>query len=170
MPLINVTVAPLAAGDPDLDAVHRIERVSLSPGAHSCVADQLEQAFTRAWVARDAASKTPLGFIVTWLVADELHVLDVATDPQFRRQGVGRALMNEAMEFARTHHVRLLLLEVRRHNRAAVQLYRTLGFTVSRLRSAYYDDGEDALEMTLVLDPETGDIVPGVDEVQLEEA
>ncbi len=170
MPLVNVTVDPLAAGDPDLDAVHRIERESLSSGGHSCVADQLEQPFTHAWVARDIGSRAPRGFIVTWLVADELHVLDVATDPQFRRQGVGRALMNEALHFAHAHAVRLMLLEVRRHNRPAVRLYRTLGFAVSRLRSSYYDDGEDALEMTLVLDPETGDIVPGVDEVQLEEA
>jgi len=63
-----------------------------------------------------------------------------------------------------------VLLEVRRSNQAAIRLYRSFGFSVAGLRRAYYSlDGEDALEMVLVLDPETGDIVPGQDEVRLEE-
>lgn len=166
----DIVVDRLTADAPDLDAVHAIERATLAPEGRTRVADQLGESYTYAWVARQKADGSPVGFIVTWLVADELHVLDVATDPARRRQGIGLRLMLQALEFARGHAVRLLLLEVRRRNTAAVMLYRKLGFAVLRLRKQYYDDGEDALEMTLVLDPETGDIVPGEDEVKLEEA
>jgi ribosomal-protein-alanine N-acetyltransferase len=168
MTTVDIVVERLSADDPDLALVERIERLSLASRDGAGVAEELRGPFTHAWVARHEA--VPRGFIVTWLVADELHVLDVAADPAFRRRGVGRALMARAIAFARQHGVRLVLLEVRRNNVPAVRLYRLLGFTVARLRSGYYDDGEDALEMVLVLDPETGDIVPGADEVQIEEA
>ena len=77
--------------------------------------------------------------------------------------------MLHAIGFAQTSHARLVLLEVRRRNIPAVRLYRALGFTVARVRRAYYDDGEDALEMNLMLDPNTGDIVPSVDEFPVDE-
>jgi len=167
-PLASV-IEPLRAGDPGLERVHDIERTSLDHDGGSCVGDQLDEPFTHAWVARDPVSLDPQGFILTWLVADELHVLDVATAPELRRCGVGRALMEQAIAFSRAHAAQLILLEVRRGNVPAVRLYRSLGFRITRLRSRYYQDDEDALEMALVFDPETGDIVPGVDEVQLEE-
>jgi len=168
-PPLPIRISVLSKGHPDLERVQDIERASL-PGPHRTgVADQLEQAFTHAWVAT-ADDGTPAGFLVTWLVADEVHVLDVASSPTARRMGVGRALMHQALEFARQNQARLIVLEVRRQNIPAVSLYRRLGFAIMRLRKGYYDDGEDALEMMLVLDPETGEIVPGQDEVELEDA
>jgi ribosomal-protein-alanine N-acetyltransferase len=107
---------------------------------------------------------------LTWLVADELHILNVATDPTYRRRGIGQALVERAIAFARERRVRLVLLEVRRSNLPAIRLYRSFGFCVLGIRRGYYgDNGEDAIEMGLVLDPETGDIVPSRDEVRLEE-
>ncbi len=102
-------------------------------------------------------------------MADELHVLHVATIGAARRRGVGRALMEEAARYARTSHVRLLLLEVRRSNHGAVALYRQLGFSIFGVRKGYYaDNGEDAVEMLLALDPTTGEALPGRDEIALE--
>jgi ribosomal-protein-alanine N-acetyltransferase len=172
VPSHPILVAPLARGDAALAAADAICR-EVFAGTDSnttSVSAELERPFAHAWVARIGSTGTPIGFAVAWLVADELHVLNVATAPAFRRLGAGRALMRGALGFARERAVRLVLLEVRRSNRAAIRLYRSLGFTIMGLRSRYYaDDGEDALEMVLVLDPKTGHIVPGRDELRLEE-
>jgi ribosomal-protein-alanine N-acetyltransferase len=63
--------------------------------------------------------------------------------------------------------VRLLVLEVRPTNRAAIHLYRRVGFAAIGFRRNYYGDGEDALDMHLELDPRTGAVIARDDEVTL---
>ena len=57
--------------------------------------------------------------------------------------------------------VRLVLLEVRRSNRAAIKLYRSLAFSAmwAFAPSTTPDTNEDAVEMALTLDPATGALV-----------
>jgi ribosomal-protein-alanine N-acetyltransferase len=78
--------------------------------------------------------------------------------------------MHTLIAHAVEHRSRLVLLEVRRTNRPAMRLYRSLGFTAIGVRRRYYGDGEDAIEMVLVLDPVTGTVQQGRDEVELAEA
>jgi ribosomal-protein-alanine N-acetyltransferase len=139
------------------------------------VAEELGRPWTRAWTARASADDGPghdeavAGFLVAWHVADELHVLNVATRPVLRRRGIARALMDEALVYARAARVRILLLEVRRSNRPAIKLYRRLGFTALGVRPRYYaDNDEDAVEMILALDPESGRPLPGRDEIRID--
>lgn len=129
------------------------------------IGNELAKPWTRAWLTR--AEGAPLGFLVAWHVADELHVLGVAVAEHVRREGLGRALMIQAQAYAARSAIRLVLLEVRRSNRAAIRLYRSLGFSAMGLRPGYYADREDAVEMMLVLDPETGEVVPSKDEIHL---
>jgi ribosomal-protein-alanine N-acetyltransferase len=109
-----------------------------------------------------------VAFIVAWHVADELHVLNIATRPDRRRRGIGRALMDTLLSYGQRCKVQHLLLEVRRSNRAAMTLYRGVGFFAMGVRARYYADDEDAVEMVLTLDPETGEIVRHTDEVRLD--
>jgi ribosomal-protein-alanine N-acetyltransferase len=75
------------------------------------------------------------------------------------------------LTYARAHAIRILLLEVRRSNRPAIKLYRKHGFTALGVRPGYYgDNGEDAIEMILGLDPATGAVIPSRDEIRLEGA
>ncbi len=124
------------------------------------------------WVARPqgdpGGDDPPRAFLSVWHVADELHVLNLVTHPAHRRRGLARALMNELLIYARGHAVRRLLLEVRRSNRAAIALYRSLSFAAVGVRVRYYRDDEDAVEMALALDPQ-GAVVPTADEVSLDE-
>jgi ribosomal-protein-alanine N-acetyltransferase len=142
---------------------------------------ELERPWSRTWVAREcrtlersdrADSNTdddvPVGYLLTWHVADELHVMNVATRPDRRRRGIARALMNEALAYARGRAIKHVLLEVRRSNAPAIALYRAFGFFAMGLRTRYYADDEDAVEMVLLLDPATGAIVAHEDEVRLE--
>jgi len=167
---LPVVIEVLLAADPDIDAIDAIGEESFSTSTRMNAREEISRPFTHAWVARLPARSgrgQPVGYVVTWHVADELHVLNVATSTQFRRRGVGKALMDVTLRYARERKVRLIVLEVRLGNQAAVQMYRSLGFFAIGLRPGYYaDNGEDALEMVLVFDPETGRVVPGRDEVR----
>jgi ribosomal-protein-alanine N-acetyltransferase len=132
--------------------------------------EQLRAEITRAWahlwVARDA-DRGVVAFVIAWHVADEIHVLNVATQAERRRQGIGRALMEHVVTYARGAGAKHVLLEVRRSNVAAIGLYRALGFFAMGVRTRYYQDDEDAIEMVLALDVDTGEIIPHGDEVRL---
>jgi ribosomal-protein-alanine N-acetyltransferase len=117
--------------------------------------DRLKEELARPWarvrVARDDSGRA-IGVLVAWLVADEVHVLDVAVHETRRREGIGRALLDDLASFARERGGRHVYLEVRRSNEPAINLYRHAGFTLHNVRKAYYPDGEDALEMALSLE------------------
>lgn len=129
------------------------------------VRGELARPWTRAWVVRERDEVA--GYLVTWHVADELHVMNVATGPAHRRRGIGRALMDAAVDYARSHRIQHVLLEVRRSNRPAIALYRGLGFFAMGIRARYYPDDEDAVEMVLLFDVATGQIRTQADEVRV---
>ncbi len=107
-------IARVLPGDEsELDALDDIARACFGEGGFS-VREELGRAWTRAWAARPAEGAPPASFLVAWHVADELHVLNIATTPELRRAGLARALMDEALAYAASERVRILLLEVRR--------------------------------------------------------
>src|SRR5574340_474372 len=84
----------------DLDRVVAIERDGFrNPWSR----DLLELELSHAWsstvlatIEGEGGREVVLGFIVFWLVHDEVHGLNIATALEARRRGVGRALMLEA--------------------------------------------------------------------------
>jgi len=100
------------------------------------------------------------GYLCWWLIAGEMEIQNVATDPGWQRRGIGRALVVQALAAGRAAGATRALLEVRVGNAGAIALYRSFGFTDSGIRKRYYADGEDALLMELDLCLEPG-IEPG---------
>ena len=93
---------------------------------------------------------TVIGFFAGWIIEDELHVNNVAAHQDFRRIGVGRSLMEAAMDEASSRGVSHVILEVRASNEAAQLLYKDLGFSfIGRRRDYYRLPTEDALVMKL---------------------
>ncbi len=89
---------------------------------------------------------TVVGFLMAWRVADQLHVLNIAADPRWRRQGIGTKLLREAARRGLGQGLVEVTLEVRRGNTAGRAFYRRHGFRESGVRARYYaDNGEDAL-------------------------
>jgi [ribosomal protein S18]-alanine N-acetyltransferase len=161
-----IAVAQLLPEAEDLDEVDAIALASFEDPQFSA-REELARPWTRCWVARDGVR--PLAFLIAWHVADELHVLNVATLPSARRRRIATALMRASLDYAKEWRVRIVLLEVRRSNRPALRLYRGLGFTATGVRPGYYaDNGEDAVQMVLTLNPMTGAIQPSRDEVPLD--
>lgn len=75
------------------------------------------------------------------------HVVSLAVLPEFRRKGVGRALLSAALEGVLEYKAKECYLEVRVSNEAAIRLYEGFGFESVRKMPGYYRDGEEALAM-----------------------
>jgi ribosomal-protein-alanine N-acetyltransferase len=143
-----------AAGEGDLPRLAAIERSAHAhPWSDAQLARELANAYATVLAAEPAGGGELQGFVVYWVLHDELHVLDVATAPEARRQGIGRALLEAAHADGLRRGARRALLEVRRSNAAAIALYRALGYLHDTVRRGYYADGEDAVLMSLALGP-----------------
>ncbi len=111
--------------------------------------DELERPWSRVWVASE--ERAIASVLVTWFVADEVHVINISTAKSQQRKGHARALFGVLMQEARKKDARIIVLEVRKGNAPAIALYRAFGFEITSERHAYYRDGEDALDMTCVI-------------------
>jgi [ribosomal protein S18]-alanine N-acetyltransferase len=136
----------------DLETVLQIESASFSrPWTRSHFLDELQSPFGFPLVAQ-----TPEGCVAGYLclkiLLDEAEILDVAVECSQRGRGVGQTLVHAGFELCRATQVRLVFLEVRVGNQAAIGLYSRLGFRESGRRKHYYENGEDALLMEYTLD------------------
>ena len=90
------------------------------------------------------------GYLIFWVVLDEMHILNLAVHPDHRRRSIAQRLLAEGLAQARTLGAELAWLEVRPSNLAALALYESFGFKEVGRRPRYYDDTqEDALLLTL---------------------
>ncbi|KAB8309749.1 MULTISPECIES: ribosomal protein S18-alanine N-acetyltransferase [Rahnella] len=94
------------------------------------------------------------GFAITQIVLDEATLFNIAIDPAFQRQGLGRALLEDVIQQIEKKDVFTLWLEVRASNAKAIALYESLGFNEVSIRRNYYPAAqgrEDAIMMALPL-------------------
>jgi len=90
-----------------------------------------------------------LGYAGCWLTLDEAHISTLAVRLDWRRMGLGELLLATMVETARERDARVVTLEVRVSNCAAIRLYEKYGFRRVGRRKAYYSDNrEDAHIMT----------------------
>ena len=90
-----------------------------------------------------------LGYAGMWILADEAHIMSIASRQEHRRKGIGEVLLIAVIELAQRHKARIVTLEVRVSNITAQNLYLKYGFLKTGLRKAYYlDNREDAIIMS----------------------
>ncbi len=93
-----------------------------------------------------------VGYLVFWLVHDEVYLLNLTVHKDFRRCGLGQKLVAFLIDFSRHHGARWIGLEVRKSNHSALSIYGRFGFRQERVRKAYYQDNhEDGIVMELEL-------------------
>jgi ribosomal-protein-alanine N-acetyltransferase len=144
-------ITPL--GVDDLDELMAIERAAYrAPWSREVFVEELQREWGHVDVLRDPPGGALRGFVNYWLIRDEVHVLNLATHPEWRRRGYGARLVEHVVAFAVAQRCRYVTLEVRRSNRAAIRLYRAHGFRPVGIRPNYYaEDREDAIVMLLEL-------------------
>jgi len=131
----------------DLDEVLEIEEASFTnPWTRSMFEQELlNPGVSHLYVLRSGQGQVA-AFCVDWIVADELHINNLAVRPECRGMGAGRLLLESVFGRAVALGARRATLEVRRSNAAALKLYERLGFSVAAIRKNYYDHPvEDAL-------------------------
>ena len=134
----------------DLDEVFEIEKASFpDPWSVNLFKAELQNPHSFNLIARlkSLSDKSVAAYIVYWIAADEMQILDLAVDKRLRRQGLGRFLIKSALKRANDNGAIHAFLEVREENKAAISLYKTLGFAEIGKRKKYYKDGEDAIVM-----------------------
>lgn len=94
------------------------------------------------------------GYAILMTVADEAELLTIGVAKAQQGKGLGRAMLAEMMELARSMNMRRMFLEVSPCNTAAIALYRGAGFSGIGVRHNYYQNAngsEDALVMACEL-------------------
>jgi ribosomal-protein-alanine N-acetyltransferase len=90
-----------------------------------------------------------VGYISLYKVLDEIHVNNIAIDPDYQRQGYASSIMDNAIFIAEKLSAASITLEVRSSNIPAIGLYKKYGFETLGVRKNYYKNPkEDAIIMT----------------------
>lgn len=142
---------------------HRAEAAAMA-----IMADAFDPRFGEAWSARQLSSFTSLpgvvliiaqvdaaymGFALMRHVSDEAELMLIAVGNAWRKRGIGQALLENCISFARKGGIKRIHLEVRANN-PAVDFYSSAGFENNHRRPAYYrgNDGTSYDALSYYLD------------------
>ena len=142
----------------DLQQVFEIERrVHVAPWSLENFEAELKKPYAHFLVMTDdETDSTVTGYIVFWLMFNECQILNVAVDLPFRGLGLAKQMIRQTVGMALKKDIKKVLLEVRKSNLAAIQLYQRMHFVIIHVRKGFYSDGEDAYQMALYLEGAEG--------------
>lgn len=130
----------------DLKKAAELEEICFSdPWTYGMLSESLENPLYRFFVyERDGQVS---GYAGMFKALDEGNIANIAVFPEYRRQGIGEALLTALIEEARKEGLSRMFLEVRETNHPAVALYKKLGFTEAGYRKDYYHDPEEGAKI-----------------------
>lgn len=132
----------------DLDAVYDIERRAYGfPWSRGIFLDCLRIPYVCEILEERGAV---IGYAIMSLGGDEAHLLNLCLDEPARGRGLATMMLDHLILKAMREGVRVLYLEVRPSNAAALALYARSGFARIGVRKGYYR-AEDGREDALVL-------------------
>lgn len=160
--VMNIPVTVRRAREADIAGVSQIERASFGDPWP----DEAFQALLERDVAWFAVAEAPegdrhrlkvAGYLVALVVADEAEIANIAVHNDVRGRGVGGALLDAALDEARSRGVTSVYLEVRESNASARSLYESRGFRkVGRRRGYYRRPVEDAIVLRKTIAHDAG--------------
>ncbi len=146
----------------DLDAVMRINLTCLPENYTPSFYMSHYESFPKAFYVAEADGRI-IGYVMSRVerglsnhkpisVVKKGHIISIAVLPEYRRKGVGRNLMINALKGLKNYDAEECYLEVRVSNIPAIKLYKSLNFEIIRTIRGYYLNGEDAYLMSRRLD------------------
>ena len=120
----------------------------------SRIAELEKQCFSQPWSEKGLAEELEnenshflvavadglAGYIGVQEICGEAYVTNVAVFENYRKQGIGRALLKAACEGAENRKCEFITLEVRESNSSAIALYESEGFEIAGVRKNFYSD------------------------------
>lgn len=121
-----------------------------SPWSQDGLKSELDNNFARFFVA--FSGDKIAGYIGSHNVLGEVYITNVAVFPEFRRNGVGKALVEFLVDEMESENAEFVTLEVRKSNLNAISLYEKCGFEkVGERKNFFENPREDAILMTCFL-------------------
>lgn len=132
----------------NIDGIVNIENKCFSsPWTREGIEEELINPLSHFLVA--VADEIEAGYIGVQEICGEAYVTNVGVLPEYRRNGIARALVSAAINAAEERECEFITLEVRESNAAAIALYEALGFENAGRRKGFYTKpNEDALLFT----------------------
>lgn len=133
----------------DADGVARVEAACMPvPWSRQSFWEEASHTDAYYLIARDVdRDNLIVAYAGCWVLANEGHITNVAVDPDYQGQGLGRRLMNELTSRVKALGVDSMTLEVRPSNTVALNLYTSLGFRSVGQRPKYYTNPVEAAEI-----------------------
>lgn len=133
----------------DADGVARVEAACMPvPWSRQSFWEEASHTDAYYLIARDVdRDNLIVAYAGCWVLANEGHITNVAVDPDYQGQGLGRKLMNELTSRVKALGVDSMTLEVRPSNIVAINLYTSLGFRSVGQRPKYYTNPVEAAEI-----------------------
>ena len=92
------------------------------------------------------------GYVFSSFVYDESELNRIAVLPKYRNKKIAISLLEHLIEYMANNNCKTLFLEVRENNKAAIELYKKVGFNTIGIRNNYYTNPtENAILMSLEL-------------------
>lgn len=156
------------ATEEDLPKIAEIEsRVHSAPWDLSHFREELTKPYSHFYVMTDDdTDEIIVGYIIFWMMGGEgssSEILNVVVDFPYRGLGMAKKLMLRAISTSVHAGAKRMILDVRKSNMSAIQLYQSLRFSITHVRKSFYSNGEDAYGMLLSLDDSSTELGNSID-------
>ena len=141
----GLQIVPIEYGH--IKDIANLEKVCFStPWSQETITDAYKTGTKFFVVEKD---RKVLGYVGLSAIIDEGYITNIAVFPEYRKMGVGTALLQHLFDFAKEKELAFISLEVRESNSNAISLYKKLGFIEEGKRKNFYSlPSEDALILT----------------------
>ncbi len=148
MTMINMIIARMEREH--IPEIVKLEELCFStPWTYENLEEELDNKTAYFFVALEG--EKVIGYIGVNVIEDSCFINNIAVYPEYRRQGVGKALIKIASLTADAMGTDFISLEVRESNYPAIAMYKSLGFEEMGMRRDFYRrPRENALIMTKI--------------------
>ncbi len=143
---MNVNILPMRREH--LDEIAGIEAECFSePWSAAALEEELDLPCAVFLTALDEESGRVAGYVGFHHLADTAYFCNIAVSADFRRMGVGSALMRAVFDYAEKNSVSEITLEVRSSNAGARKFYEGFGFELTGTRPNFYQKPTENAEI-----------------------
>ncbi len=126
----------------DIEQVVKIEQECFTtPWSYNSFDESLSKPYAVFFVAikSDSYNENIAGYIGIYHIGDECDITNVAVKGVYRKMGIAKKLLTSVNEYAQSHGVRSINLEVRESNTPALKLYELMQYENIGIRKNFYE-------------------------------